>query len=61
MQQKNRMCGTDQILINIQDSSELTYWAVKFGVSKDEIKTAVKAAGGSLTAVQNKLKELHRT
>ena len=61
MQQKNRTCGTDQILINIQDSSELKYWAVKFGVSKDEIKSAVEAAGGSLTALQNRLKGLHKT
>jgi len=53
MQKPSR--GADEIRINIQDGSELKYWAAKFGVSKDEVKSAVKKAGDSLAAVQRQL------
>ncbi|KAF2395380.1 DUF3606 domain-containing protein [Pseudomonas frederiksbergensis] len=58
MEKRQLMLGTDQIRINIKDRSELLYWSKKFGVSKDELKSAVKAVGESLTAVQNQLKQL---
>ncbi|MCW8277752.1 DUF3606 domain-containing protein [Pseudomonas sp. PCH199] len=56
MEQPKLTCGTDEIRINIKDSFELEFWADKFGVSRDEIRSAVKEAGDSLTAVQRKLK-----
>jgi hypothetical protein len=49
------MNGTDDIRINVQDSTELKYWSNKFGVSRDEVKSAVNAVGDSLTEVQKKL------
>jgi hypothetical protein len=50
---------TDEIRINILDSTELSYWADKFGVSKDDVKSAVRDKGDSLTAVTRHLKRMH--
>ncbi|MHC8322480.1 DUF3606 domain-containing protein [Pseudomonas sp. GB2N2] len=50
--------GTDEIRVNIKDSSELTYWANKFGVSENEVISAVDQAGDSLTAVQKQIKKM---
>lgn len=52
MEQHRRKQGTDDIRINVQDSSELKYWAGKFSLSKNEVKSAVNAVGDSLTDVQ---------
>jgi hypothetical protein len=48
--------GTDNIRINPADGSELKYWSKKFGVTKQEILTAVGEVGESLTAVTNYFK-----
>jgi len=56
MEQHRYICGTDEIRVNAKDDSELEFWAKKFGVSKKEIKSAVKVAGDSLTAVQRQIK-----
>ncbi|WP_433771480.1 DUF3606 domain-containing protein [Pseudomonas putida] len=58
MKPRKFICGTDEIRININDISELTYWADKFGVSKGEIISAVREVGDSLTAVQKQLKKI---
>ncbi|WP_430539784.1 DUF3606 domain-containing protein [Pseudomonas mandelii] len=58
MEKRRPMRGTDAIRINIQDSTELKYWAEKFGASKDEIRSAVKEAGDSLTAVKRHIKHM---
>lgn len=55
MEKRRPMNGTDDIRINVQDSTELKYWSNKFGVSRDEVKSAVNAVGDSLTEVQKKL------
>jgi hypothetical protein len=59
MKQRRRTQGTDDIRINVQDSTELKYWADKFSVSKDTIKSAVIAVGDSLTDVQRQLQLSH--
>jgi hypothetical protein len=52
MEKQKPQVGTDAIRINIEDGMELKFWAEKLGVSRDEIKTAVKQVGDSLTAVK---------
>jgi hypothetical protein len=61
MHQQKLTCGTDEIRINIQDTFELKYWCTKFGVSRDELRNAVKAAGDSLTTVQIQLSNMPKT
>jgi hypothetical protein len=36
---------TDKDLISVFAEDELNYWSLKWGVSKETIKTAVKASG----------------
>ncbi len=59
MEQRQPSRGTDEIRINIRDKSELEFWAGKFGVSRDDIRSAVQEAGDSLTAVQRQLEQEH--
>ncbi|MEX6663674.1 DUF3606 domain-containing protein [Pseudomonas sp. W2-17] len=42
--------------MNPDDGSELKYWSNKFGVTKQEILTAVGEVGDSSTAVTNYFK-----
>lgn len=56
MEQSTRIEGTDEIRINVLDRFELGCWAAQLGVSKPEIKSAVREAGDSLTAVKRHLK-----
>jgi predicted DNA-binding protein YlxM (UPF0122 family) len=55
MDNRRRSQTTDDIRINIQDSSELKFWADKFSVSKDAVRCAVREVGDSLTDVQRQL------
>jgi hypothetical protein len=55
MEQRRLTRGTDEIRVNVKDSSELKYWADKFGVTQDDFISAVRKAGDSLTAVQRQL------
>lgn len=59
MEQRRYRHGTDDIRINVQDISELKYWANKFSVSKNEIKSAVNTVGDSLTDVQRHIQLTH--
>lgn len=52
MKKKKSADNTDALIININDGFELSFWAVKFGVTKDEIRAAVRQVGNSLTAVK---------
>lgn len=58
MKKRKFVNGTDAIRINIKDSTELKYWAGKLGVSKVEIRLAVKEVGDSLTAVERHFKHI---
>ena len=42
--------------INVNQDHELRNWAHKFGVSTDDLKKAVQAAGDSADAVEKHLK-----
>lgn len=41
----------DRSRVNVNEPWELQYWSRKFGVSEDQLKDAVKAAGTSADAV----------
>ena len=56
MKQPNLICGTEGIKININDSFEVKYWANKFGVTRDELRSAVRVVGDSPSKVQSQLK-----
>lgn len=38
---------TDKDLISVFADDELNYWALKWGVSKETIKSAIKASGSN--------------
>ncbi len=38
MKKQKSVANTDALIININDGFELSFWAVKFGVTKDEIR-----------------------
>lgn len=56
MNRTKQRCGTDDIKVNVNDGSELIYWSIKFGVSKEDVRRIVKEVGDSPTAVQRKIK-----
>lgn len=45
----------DDARINIDQEHEVKYWAGKFGVTPDEIRSAVKAAGPMVKDVRQRL------
>ena len=52
MKKQKSVADTDALIININDGFGLSFWAVKFGVTKDKIRAAVRQEGNSLTAVK---------
>lgn len=42
----------DRARINLNESWEVQYWSKKFGISADELRTAVEAAGPMSADVQ---------
>jgi len=55
MDDKKNVGTPDRDLINTNELYELEYWSTKFGISVEELKSAVKAAGNSATAVKKNL------
>ena len=53
---KTRRGGQDRALINLAEPYEVRNWANKFGVSKEELVSAVKKVGNKATDVQSRLK-----
>lgn len=45
----------DATKVNVNESWELEYWSKKFGITKDQLKNAVKAVGVSAAAVKKYL------
>lgn len=45
----------DQERVNTSEQWELDYWCKKFGVTEDQLKAAVKAAGPMVVDVKKKL------
>ncbi|RON56143.1 DUF3606 domain-containing protein [Pseudomonas frederiksbergensis] len=58
MQQRNLTNGSDEIRINANDTFELKYWAKKFGVTTNQLKSAVKAVGDAPSAVHSQLESI---
>ena len=51
MENSNKITWTNGGLINTSENYEVEYWANKFGVRPERLKTAVRAVGNSTTAV----------
>jgi hypothetical protein len=54
---KTKTGSPDSDLINTSENYEVEYWSKKIGVSAEELKTAVKAVGNSVAAVEKYLKK----
>ncbi|MEO7215037.1 DUF3606 domain-containing protein [Mucilaginibacter sp.] len=52
MDNKQQVGAPDRNLINVNEDYELQYWSEKFGVSRDELREAVKQAGTSVEKVK---------
>jgi hypothetical protein len=55
MDDKTKTGKGDDSRINVNESYEVRYWSEKFGVTPDELKDAVEAAGTQVTAVEEYL------
>lgn len=51
MNNRNKAGLHDNGLINTSENYEVEYWANKFGVRPERLKTAVRAVGNSAAAV----------
>jgi hypothetical protein len=51
MDNRNKIGSPDRNLINTSENYEVEYWANKFGVRPERLKTAVRAVGNSAAAV----------
>jgi hypothetical protein len=54
---KQKVGGADRRRINVTEDYELRDWAKKFGVTKDQLKEAVRAAGDDAAKVELHLKQ----
>jgi len=54
---KNKRGRQDRNRINMNEDYEVRYWSQKFGVTKEELKAAVRRAGNSAAAVEQELKK----
>ena len=57
MDNKQNIGSPDRDRINVNEEYELQYWSEKFGISRDELKEAVKASGTSVKDVEEYLKK----
>lgn len=53
---KSKSGGQDRSRISLSEDYEVRDWAKKFGVSAEELKSAVRAVGNDAQAVQAHLK-----
>ena len=54
---KQKVGGADRRRINVNEDYELNDWAKKFGVTRDQLKEAVQAAGTDAAKVEQHLKQ----
>jgi hypothetical protein len=52
MDSKEKIGSPDRERINVNEVYELQYWSEKFGITRDELIAAVKAAGTSVKDVE---------
>jgi len=54
---KGKPGGQDRTRINVNEDYELRDWSKKFGVTAEQLKSAVKAVGTNAEAVEKHLKD----
>jgi uncharacterized protein DUF3606 len=52
--------GQDRSRINTGQDYEVRYWTKELGVTETELKSAVEAAGNTVTAVRDYLRKQHQ-
>jgi hypothetical protein len=52
---KTKRGPQDRAKINVQEKYEMDYWSKKFGVTRDQLRSAVKKVGPAAEAVERKL------
>jgi hypothetical protein len=52
MDQKDKVGSPDRNRINVNEDYELQYWAETLGVTKEQLRNAVKEVGTSAEAVK---------
>ena len=57
MDNKQKVGSPDRDRINVGEDYELEDWSKKFGVTKEQLKSAVRAVGSSAKAVEKHLKK----
>jgi len=57
---RTKTSGQDRSRISLSEDYEVRDWAIKFGVTADELKAAVKAVGNDAAAVEAHLKASKR-
>ena len=57
MDNKNNVGGPDRERINIHENYEVEYWTKTLGISAQELRKAVQAAGSSAEAVKQHIKK----
>ena len=55
MDSKKNIGSPDRDRININEDYELQYWSEKFGISREDLKAAVEAAGTQVKDVEEYL------
>jgi hypothetical protein len=53
---KSNIGGRDRHRISLSEDYEVSYWANKFGISRDELKKVVREVGDNPQAVEDYLK-----
>jgi hypothetical protein len=49
------IAGAGNHMINVSEDDELQYWAKKFGITPEKLKSAVRAFGSSVAAISKYL------
>ena len=57
MDNKNNVGSPDRDRINIHENYEVEYWTKTLGISAEELRRAVEAAGTSAEAVRKHIKK----
>jgi len=57
MDNKNNIGSPDRDRINIHENYEVEYWTKTLGISAEELRKAVEAAGTSADAVRKHIKK----
>jgi hypothetical protein len=55
MNNKLTIAGAGNHMINVSEDDELHYWAKRFGITPEKLKSAVRAVGSSVAAISKYL------